>query len=111
MANPLHELISLSQKERAEKGVQYTPKEIELQPKMWIKNFEMLRRREKEIRSFISSKILSKRSSKVVLSGAGSSFFVGLSSQNLLRHRWNIDVDARPTTDIVTHWGSILLRK
>jgi tagatose-6-phosphate ketose/aldose isomerase len=92
------------------RGIEHTPREIESQPRLWIKNFKMLKKREEEIRSFVRSRIMSKRSPRVVLTGAGSSAFVGLCVQNLLRSRWQVDVDTRPTTDIVTSWDSIFLK-
>lgn len=110
MTNSLRELVSLPKRELWGKGIEYTPREIESQPKLWIKNFKMLKRREDEIRSFVRLRILSKPS-RVVLSGAGSSSFVGLSVQNLLRFRWQVDVDTRPTTDIMTSWCSIFLKR
>jgi tagatose-6-phosphate ketose/aldose isomerase len=93
-----------------DRGIEYTPREIESQPRLWVKNFKMLKKREEEIRSFVGSRIMSKRSPRVVLTGAGSSAFVGMCVQNLLRSRWQVDVDARPTTDIVTNWDSIFLK-
>jgi len=111
MTNSLQELVSLPKRELRSKGIEHTPREIESQPKLWVKNFEMLKGREGEIRSFVRSQIISKRSPKVILSGAGTSAFVGLSVQNLLRSRWMVDVDARPATDIVTNWNSIFLKR
>ncbi len=108
--NYLHRLTILPKEKRVEKGIEYTPTEIESQPRLWIKNFEMLRKREEEIRSFIKNRIFSKESPRVILSGAGSSAFIGLTSQNLLRQKWRLDVDARAATDIITHWGSIFLK-
>jgi len=110
LTNPLRELVELPQETRASMGIEYTPKEIESQPKVWMKNFELLRNREDEIRSFIESKILQKKHVRVILSGAGTSGFIGLSVEGLLRKRWRRDIEAWPTTDIVTSWDSIFLR-
>ncbi len=110
MTNSLRELVSLPKRKLRDKGIEHTPREIESQPKLWLKNFKMLKRRGNEIRSFVRLRILSKPS-RVVLSGAGSSSFVGLSVQNLLRSRWQVDVDTRSTTDIMTSWGSIFLKR
>jgi len=110
MANVLKELASLPLEDRRSMGIEHTPREIASQPRLWIENFKLLRGREGEIRTFLESNIFLKRKPRVILSGAGTSAFIGLSVQNLLRSRWGIDVDARPTTDIVTHWDSILLK-
>ena len=108
--NALHNLVTLPDKVRARKGIEHTPAEIEAQPRLWGENFKMLEKRREEILSFLDERTFSKENPRVVLAGAGSSAYIGLSVQNLLRHRWQLDVDARPTTDIVTHWSSVLLR-
>jgi len=108
--NYLHKLANLPKEERAEKGIEYTPFEIESQPRLWIENLHTVRKREDEVRSFIEAKIFSRNSPRVILSGAGSSAFIGLAAQNLLRCKWRLDVDARATTDIVMHWSSIFLK-
>ena len=108
--NQLHNLMALPGEERIRKGIEYTPAEIEAQPRLWMKNFEMLKKRGREIRSFLEKRTFLKKNPRAILTGAGSSAYIGLSAQNLLRHMWQLDVDARPTTDIVTHWSSILLK-
>ncbi|MBS7614709.1 SIS domain-containing protein [Candidatus Bathyarchaeota archaeon] len=95
---------------RAEMGVEYTPSEIAAQPRLWIENFETLKRQKKEILNFLAKNVFSKPNPRVTLTGAGSSAHVGLSVQNLLKFMWQLDVDTRPTTDIVTHWDSIFLK-
>ncbi|MEM3041257.1 MAG: SIS domain-containing protein [Nitrososphaerota archaeon] len=109
--NYLHIMASKPLKERREKGIEYTPAEIESQPRLWMKNFEMLKEKEEEIKQFIETNVFSKASPMVILSGAGSSAFIGVAVQNLMRQMWQIDVDAKPTTDIVTHWDSIFLKQ
>lgn len=110
MLNPLSELTRLPAEELAAKGIEHTPREIQSQPGVWTKNFEILRSREDEIRSFIESRILTGNMPNVLLSGAGSSGFIGLSAQGLLRKRWQVDVESRHSTDIVTNWDSIFLK-
>ena len=110
MSHRLFELTRLPKEELAERGIEHTPREIESQPKVWIKNFEMLKSREDEIRSFVESRIFSKKRPSIILSGAGSSGFVGVSVESLLRKRWQVDAESRHSTDIVTNWDSVFLR-
>jgi tagatose-6-phosphate ketose/aldose isomerase len=105
--NPLIKLLSLPVEELRARGIEYTPKEISSQPRLWIKSFNMLKDRKKEIVDFIENKILVEKASRVILSGAGSSHFIGLSCEDLLRYMWQIDVETRANTDIVTNWESI----
>jgi len=106
----LHELISLPLNDRVARGIEYTPREIRSQPEVWMKNFSILKSREDEIRFFVESTILRKKNARVILSGAGTSNFIGLSVENLLRKRWQVDVETRASTDIVTSWDSIFLK-
>jgi len=110
MVNFLHELVELPRESRVSKGIEHTPKEIESQPKVWMNNFDMLRSREEEIRSFVEPRILQNRCVRIILSGAGTSNFIGLSVENLLRKKWQVNVETRATTDIVTSWDSIFLK-
>ena len=109
--NSLYELVSLPKEERAKKGTEYTPAEIAAQPRLWTENFENLKRQKEEILAFLDANVFSKPNPRVTLTGAGSSAHVGLSTQNLLRQKWQLDVDTRPTTDVITHWDSIFLKK
>ena len=109
--NRLYELVNLPRVDRIKKGIEHTPSEIAAQPRLWIENFENLKNRKEEIFTFLDVNVFSKPNPRVILTGAGSSAHVGLSSQNLLRQRWQLEVDTRPTTDIVTHCDSIFLKK
>jgi len=109
MTNALHELTLLPKKERIERGLEYTPKEIEGQPALWLNNMEGLQKRENEIRAFVESNIMGENR-EIILMGAGSSSHIGLSAQNLLRSKWSLECSVIPTTDLVTHYDSLLLK-
>lgn len=109
MTNALHTLTQLPKEELRERGLENTPREIEIQPALWLDNFEDLRKRENEIRTFVESNIM-REGREVVLMGAGTSSHIGLSSQNLLRSKWSLAFEVVPTTDMITHYDSILVR-
>lgn len=109
MTNALHDLTRLPKKELRERGLENTPREIESQPELWLSNFEDLRKRENEIRTFVESNIMREKRD-VVLMGAGTSSHVGLSAQNLLRSKWSLVCEVIPTTDMITHYDSVLVR-
>lgn len=106
----LDRLISMPNAELESKGIKYTPREIASQPTIWLKSFSMLKNRIGEIRDFINGRVLSKGHGRVMLSGAGSSYFIGLSCEDVLRGMWHINVESRACTDIVTSFHSILLK-
>lgn len=107
--DPLTELMFLPKEKLKAKGVEYTPKEILQQPKVWIKNFEMLKNKINEVKDFVEKYIFSKSVRRIILTGAGSSHFIGLSCENLLRKIWQVNVESKACTDIVTDWESIFL--
>jgi len=106
----LSKLLALPKTEGIKKGIAHTPAEIRAQPRLWKENFERLLKRKDDILSFLVSNTFSKPNPRVILTGAGSSANVGLSVQNLIRYRWQLDVDTRPTTEIITHWDSVINR-
>ena len=110
MSNALHKLTLLPRKEQIDRGLEYTPREIEIQPALWLNNFEMLQKKGDEIRAFVESNTMGENR-EVILTGAGSSSHVGLSVQNLLKSKWSLDCEVIPTTDLVTHYDSLLLKK
>ncbi|SHF75907.1 tagatose-6-phosphate ketose/aldose isomerase [Salegentibacter echinorum] len=80
----------------------YTKKEIEGQPKLWQQVFELLISRQKEIKEFLVP-ILEIPDLHIILSGAGSSSFVGDAAQGLVQNYTGCATSAIATTDIVTH--------
>lgn len=62
------------------KGVLYTYSEINGQPALWNKVYELLEERQKEVESFLKP-ILDLPNLRIILTGAGSSAFIGEASQ------------------------------
>jgi tagatose-6-phosphate ketose/aldose isomerase len=94
----------LSQSAQEMKGSFHTAHEIAQQPELWAKVLDLLERRQSEVRSFMDAAgMTGTRSSVALLAGAGSSAFVGASIASTLRERLGRNVEAVPTTDLVTH--------
>jgi tagatose-6-phosphate ketose/aldose isomerase len=105
----IFKLTSLKDEELEAKGIKYTLREIMQQPRLWIESFNLLKGRLNEIRDFIEDKVLSRKNSRVVLSGAGSSHFIGLCCEDLLRKMWNTSVESKACTEIITSFESFFL--
>ena len=102
--NAFERLLNFSDSEKAEKGVLHTPAEIAQQPETWAKTLVMLHDRRDDILSFmISSGLVGDREAVLVLTGAGSSEFVGTAVCSILRRALNREVMSVPTTHLVTH--------
>src|SRR5476649_428057 len=102
--NAFEALLNLSADEKKSKGVEHTPAEIAQQPATWAKAAELLKNRRKETAEFLTASGLSgAKRAKLILTGAGSSEFVGNSVAPGLRRRLKRTVESISTTHFVTH--------
>ncbi|MBP3870504.1 MAG: SIS domain-containing protein [Faecalicoccus sp.] len=88
----------------------WTAKEILQQPTTWKKTLEQMKAERKAIRSFIE-KITSQEDYDIILTGAGTSEFVGNSIFPYLQRMYNYKVKSYATTDIVADPESYLSRQ
>lgn len=80
----------------------FTTTEIEGQPDLWIKTIYQLKNNE-SIQSFLCP-LIEKAHLNIILTGAGSSAFIGESVQHLFHLKTGINVNAISTTTLVTHF-------
>ncbi|AST56598.1 tagatose-6-phosphate ketose isomerase [Thermoanaerobacterium thermosaccharolyticum] len=93
-------LLRYSEEELKERKGYATAKEIEQQPRLWRELYDILLSQKSKIAEFLKP-ILAKKDLKIILTGAGTSAFVGDSSEGYLRRMLKKDVEAIDTTDIV----------
>jgi tagatose-6-phosphate ketose/aldose isomerase len=102
--NAFESLLNISAEEKKARGLEHTPKEIAQQPATWAKAAEMLQSRSGEIGAFLDAAGLTgNNKAHLILSGAGSSEFVGNAVAPGLRKRLKRTVTSVSTTNIVTH--------
>lgn len=82
-------------------GGLYTAKEIAGQPSLWLKLIDLFKDKENEILTFLNACI--PLSNRIVLTGAGTSAYIGLTLQSSFQKRFGIVTQAIPTTDLVSH--------
>lgn len=82
-------------------GAFHTAKEISGQPELWLAVFDSLQKQQYEIDSFINESL--KESNKIILTGAGTSAYIGLSLKGAFFRNLKIDTQAVATTDFVSH--------
>lgn len=80
----------------------HTAREMLSQPKLWRETYKSLLVQEKELTEFLN-KILGIENLQIILTGAGTSAFIGEILQQLFFKNTGINTKAIPTTDIVTH--------
>jgi tagatose-6-phosphate ketose/aldose isomerase len=106
-------LIRLDKEEKAKRGLSHTPSEIAQQPDTWATTFLNFQQRRPEIQSFLQSKGVGLDPSHqpiVFLIGAGTSDYIGQSLVALLRQKWQCEVSAVPSTDLLTNFEDYILR-
>lgn len=112
MADALSELLRLSPEHQERLGVAHTPKEIAQQPVTWRTTFDRFAGSQNEIREFLHSAGIGVRGDTrptVFLVGAGTSDYVGRALADLLRQRWQCEVLAVPSTDLLTNMEGLML--
>lgn len=77
----------------------FTATEIHQQPSTWEKTIEQVRSRAEEIQSFIN-KVIHQEDYDVILTGAGTSEFVGNALYSYLNRKLNYNVKSYATTDL-----------
>lgn len=93
-------LLGYSEEKLKERNGYSTAKEIDQQPRMWRELYKILLEQKSEIVKFLKPLLL-RKDLRIILSGAGTSAFVGNSSEGYLRRMLDLDVKAIDTTDIV----------
>ncbi|MFH5833673.1 SIS domain-containing protein [Halalkalibaculum sp. DA384] len=86
----------------------FTSAEIARQPETWEKTWTDLRAQKKEIASFLEG-ILAHEDLNIVLTGAGSSAFIGDSVASTWQRVFSRNARAVPTTDLVTDFDELIL--
>lgn len=88
--------------EMVEKNKTYTEIEIFQQPEVWKKVFEEIQGQRDGIGKFLSAH-LSNPNTTILLTGAGSSAFIGESVELVITEATGLNTRAIATTDLVTH--------
>jgi len=79
----------------------FTRKEIAQQPEMWKRTFEMIRERKSDIEGFFGG--FSDKDVDVILTGAGSSAFIGRAVHGIRIQHQQKQGRVIPTTELLTH--------
>ena len=101
--NPLLELLNLPSRERIERGLEHTPREIFQQPETWEKTFQRCRQIQEQIANAVRSGGIGAggKAPTVYLIGAGTSDYVGRALTPLLRRCWSTEAWPVPSTTLL----------
>jgi tagatose-6-phosphate ketose/aldose isomerase len=84
-----------------EKGALHTAREIAGQPDLWLETWEKFIAESEAVLAFL--KAANAETTQIVLTGAGTSAYIGLSLQGVFSSRMHKISTAIPTTDILSH--------
>ena len=80
----------------------YTVQEINAQPRLWLETFLLLKKNKEEISNYLQP-ILDINNLRIIVTGAGSSAFIGEAAQSIIQKQTNQLTQPIATTDLVTH--------
>jgi tagatose-6-phosphate ketose/aldose isomerase len=101
----LEALLSLSDAERTARGFQFTASEIAQQPRTWEWTYRRIAAQEHTLRTFLEMcgvGVDGPAAPIVRLIGAGTSDYLGRAVRALLAKRWECEVVAVPSTELLT---------
>lgn len=94
-------LFGMSKQSVYAAGATYTATEINQQPEMWQKAYSIVNESKEKIKEFISKKV--SKNTRIILTGAGTSDYVGDTIALHLAEQLNLRVEAIATTDLVSN--------
>ncbi len=110
--NPLRQLMQLPRASQEQRGLLHTPGEIARQSAVWPRTVGIIEERIDEVRSFLDARGLRgdvEARPVVSLIGAGTSNYIGQCLVALLRECWNCEVEAVPSTTLLTNFSEYLV--
>src|ERR1051326_7544038 len=99
-------ILELSPAERESLGLVHTLREILQQPQTWRETYQKVRQTSGLIEEFLTRAGVGAKPStplNVLLVGAGTSDYIGKSVCALLQKQWGCNVQAVPSTDLLTN--------
>jgi len=102
-------LLDLSTAERESLGLYHTLREILQQPQTWRQTYLKVLSSSHVIDEFLTKAGLGSKQLNVLLVGAGTSDYIGKSVSALLQREWKCNVQAVPSTDLLTNMEDYVL--
>lgn len=99
-------MFKLSDQELTELGALNTTKEIRQQPALWEETFDIYKKNEEKINSFLDDIVNKHSNVKIIFTGAGTSAYVGETAAPYLKEKYkglSVEIDSISTTSIVSN--------
>jgi len=104
-------IFSFSNEQLIESGAVHTAQEISRQPAVWVETYHLIRSKTEEIDAFIKGILAKHQQVRVILSGAGTSSFIGHTILPYLQKITDghvFSMESIATTDLVSNPGYFL---
>lgn len=101
--------LKLPEEHLKSKGGIHTAKEICQQPEMWQATYSVFEEQREDISKFLGG-FLENENVQIILTGAGSSAYIGETLTGIFQKRLGVCCKAVSTTDIVTHPKNYFIR-
>ena len=108
----LQELVNLPEQDKEALGITATAREIAQQPLTWRGTRKVFEQHEDQLRAFLEAAGVSEQLEMrptVVLTGAGTSDYIGQVLTLLLRNEWGCETQAIASTDLLTNMADYLV--
>ncbi|HVQ36219.1 MAG TPA: hypothetical protein VMS31_01715 [Pyrinomonadaceae bacterium] len=108
----LSKLLALPEAQKRSSGLIHTPREIQQQPATWRRSYQEFCVRAGEVQGFLADAGVTEgdgERASVYLIGAGTSDYTGRALTSLLRRRWGCEVQAVPSTDLLTNLDEYII--
>lgn len=108
----LQELLNLSERDKENLGVSATAREIAQQPRTWRGTRKIFEQHAHHLRAFLEASGVTsplEQRPTVVLTGAGTSDYIGQTLALLLRTEWGCETQAIASTDLLTNMADYLV--
>ena len=101
-------LFGMSMEELNTHGAIHTAREIYQQPKLWQKVWDQMEGEAGQLQAFLAA---IEPVERIILTGAGTSAFIGLSLHGLFQKKFGVQAEAISTTDIVSHPNNYFIKE
>jgi tagatose-6-phosphate ketose/aldose isomerase len=112
LQNRLTALLSLPESEKESRGLIDTPREIFQQPETWLTTLDRLSAARPALIEFLDSFLLADPNGQrpgIILTGAGTSDYIGRAVSRILRKQWSCEVSVVPSTELLTNMDDFVL--
>lgn len=100
--------LGLDQSTLIKSGAIHTATEISQQPLLWDRIYQSVLLQQPELKEFLE--VAMRKSQRIILTGAGTSAFIGLSLRGIFQRTTGLITEAISTTDLVSHPQDYLIQ-